>query len=52
MPFVIDESEVVAAALDSTLPEPAAHAAEVVGRAAASAKHAVTSAFRKLPGRP
>src|SRR6476646_8279987 len=27
MPFVIDESEVVAAALDSTLPEPAAHAA-------------------------
>ena len=51
-PFVVDESEVVAAALDSTLPEPAAHAAEVVGRAAASAKHAVTSAFRKLPGRP
>jgi DNA-binding transcriptional ArsR family regulator len=33
------------------LPEPAAHAAEVVGRAAASAKHAVTSALRKLPGR-
>ena len=52
MPFVVDESEVVAAALDSTLPEPAAHAAEVVGRAAASAKHAVASAFRKLPGRP
>jgi DNA-binding transcriptional ArsR family regulator len=34
-----------------TLPEPAAHAADVVGRAAASAKHAVTSALRKLPGR-
>jgi DNA-binding transcriptional ArsR family regulator len=34
-----------------TLPEPAVHAAEVVGRAAASAKYAVTNAFRKLPGR-
>ncbi|GAB2710643.1 metalloregulator ArsR/SmtB family transcription factor [Microbacterium marinum] len=33
------------------LPESAAHAAEVVGRAAASAKHAVTSVFSKLPGR-
>ncbi|MCK6067183.1 MULTISPECIES: ArsR/SmtB family transcription factor [Microbacterium] len=35
----------------ATLPEPAAHAADVVGRAAASAKHAVTAALRKLPGR-
>lgn len=34
-----------------SLPEPAAHAADVVGRAAASAKHAVTTAFRKFPGR-
>ena len=34
-----------------SLPEPAAHAAEVVGRAAASARHAVTTAFRRLPGR-
>ncbi|WP_394279173.1 ArsR/SmtB family transcription factor [Microbacterium sp.] len=33
------------------LPESAAHAAEVVGRAAASAKHAVTSVLNKLPGR-
>ena len=33
------------------LPEPAAHAAEVVGRAAASAKHAFESALKKLPGR-
>jgi len=52
MPFVVDEALVVAAALDSSLPEQAAHAAEVVGRAAASAKHVVTTAFRKLPGRP
>lgn len=37
--------------LPLTLPEGAAHAADVVGRAAASAKHAVTSALRKLPGR-
>jgi DNA-binding transcriptional ArsR family regulator len=35
----------------ATLPEQAAHAAEVVGRAAASAKHALESALRKLPGR-
>jgi len=33
------------------LPDSAAHAAEVVGRAAASAKHALESAFKKLPGR-
>ena len=33
------------------LPEGAAAAAEAVGRAAAQAKHVVTSALRKLPGR-
>lgn len=33
------------------LPESAAHAADVVGRAAASAKYAVANAFKKLPGR-
>lgn len=33
------------------LPEQAAHAADVVGRAAASAKHALNSVFGKLPGR-
>ncbi|MCP2636223.1 metalloregulator ArsR/SmtB family transcription factor [Microbacterium sp. HD4P20] len=38
-------------AAPSSLPEPAAHAAEVVGRAAASAKHAFENALRKLPGR-
>ena len=35
----------------STLPDSAAHAADVVGRAAASAKHALESALKKLPGR-
>ncbi|MFG6444202.1 ArsR/SmtB family transcription factor [Microbacterium sp. P06] len=35
----------------ATLPEPAMHAAEVVGRAAAQAKNAMTNAWRKLPGR-
>lgn len=35
----------------STLPDSAAHAAELVGRAAASAKHAWDSALKKLPGR-
>jgi DNA-binding transcriptional ArsR family regulator len=34
-----------------TLPDSAAHAAETVGRVAASAKHAFTSVFNKLPGR-
>jgi DNA-binding transcriptional ArsR family regulator len=33
------------------LPDSAAHAAEVVGRAAASAKHALENAFKRLPGR-
>ncbi|WP_292836312.1 metalloregulator ArsR/SmtB family transcription factor [Microbacterium sp.] len=35
----------------SSLPDSAAHAAELVGRAAASAKHAWESALKKLPGR-
>lgn len=34
-----------------SLPDTAAHAAEVVGRAAASAKHALENAFKRLPGR-
>lgn len=34
-----------------SLPEPAAHAAEVVGRVAASAQHAVAAALKKFPGR-
>ncbi|MFJ6653714.1 ArsR/SmtB family transcription factor [Microbacterium sp. NPDC091313] len=43
--FAVDEPAAAA------LPEPAVQAAEAVGRAAASAKHAVTAALRKLPGR-
>ncbi len=35
----------------AALPESAAAAADLVGRAAASAKHAVTSVFNKIPGR-
>jgi len=35
----------------STLPDSAAHAADTLGRAAASAKHAFESALKKLPGR-
>lgn len=50
VPFLGAQADVVELA-GVSLPEPAAHAAEVVGRAAASARHAVTSAFRKLPGR-
>ncbi|NYE19140.1 ArsR/SmtB family transcription factor [Microbacterium immunditiarum] len=35
----------------AALPDSAAHAAEVVGRAAASAKHVLENALKKLPGR-
>lgn len=49
VPFLDDGAE--APAVLSSLPEPAAHAAEVVGRAAASAKHALENALRKFPGR-
>src|SRR6478735_2866318 len=49
VPFLGDESGADLAA--STLTESAAHAADVVGRAAASAKYAVASALKKLPGR-
>ena len=49
VPFVTVEEE----PLDDPVPLPvsAAHAAEVVGRAAASAKYAVTNAFRTISGR-
>jgi DNA-binding transcriptional ArsR family regulator len=50
VPFLGDEDDPDAAG-GSVLTDSAAHAADVVGRAAASAKHAVTTAFKKLPGR-
>ncbi len=51
IPFLDDGSDADALAGASTLPDSAAHAADVVGRAAASAKHAFESALKKLPGR-
>ncbi|HWI30493.1 MAG TPA: metalloregulator ArsR/SmtB family transcription factor [Microbacterium sp.] len=52
VPFLIDDTEVEedseVDAANHNLPDGAAHAAEVVGRAAASAKHAVASALRRL----
>ena len=50
VPF-LDEDLVPAPAGASTLPEPAVAAADLVGRAAASAKHAWDSAFKRFPGR-
>ena len=50
LPFLGDEADLDIPAL-SSLPEGAAHAADVVGRAAASAKYAVEKALKKLPGR-
>jgi DNA-binding PadR family transcriptional regulator len=51
VPFLVDDDHTDASATGAALPEPAAHAAEVVGRAAASAKYVVATALRKLPGR-
>lgn len=48
MPFFFDEEHEDGA---PTLTDSAAQAADVVGRAAASAKHAFTSVFGKIPGR-
>ena len=50
IPLLGDETDADIPAL-SSLPEGAAHAADVVGRAAASAKYAVEKALKKLPGR-
>lgn len=49
MPFLDDGA--VDAAVAVALSESAAQAADRLGRAAASAKHALESAFKKLPGR-
>lgn len=50
VPFLDGAADETAPAQPS-LPDSAAHAAEVVGRAAASAKHALETALKKLPGR-
>lgn len=52
VPFLDDGAGGDAAdAAVTSLPDSAAHAADVVGRAAASAKHAFETALKKLPGR-
>jgi len=48
MPFVLDEGPSTTAV---TLPEPAAAAADLVGRAAASTKHAFENVLKRIPGR-
>ena len=50
VPF-LDENGAPAEDPAVALPDSAAHAAEVVGRAAASAKHALENALKRLPGR-
>ena len=52
IPFLDDGMDAAAeAAGASMLPDSAAHAADTLGRAAASAKHALETALKKLPGR-
>jgi DNA-binding transcriptional ArsR family regulator len=48
MPFMMDEPLAVPAA---SLPESAVAAADLVGRAAASTKHALENVFKRIPGR-
>lgn len=52
VPFLIDETDadVLVSMSAGALPDTAVHAADVVGRAAASAKHVVQTAFKRLPG--
>ncbi|MFJ4173271.1 ArsR/SmtB family transcription factor [Microbacterium sp. NPDC089696] len=53
VPFLVDAYGDSAPHVDFSgqpLPDGAAHAAEVVGRAAASARHVVTSALKRLGG--
>jgi DNA-binding transcriptional ArsR family regulator len=51
VPFLEDDGDVAVDLSGVALPDSAAHAAEVVGRAAASAKHAFENALKRLPGR-
>lgn len=51
VPFLNDDTDAEDDGGASILSDSAAHTAEVVGRAAASAKHAVANALKKLPGR-
>jgi len=50
VPF-LDDDGAIGGDTGAALTDSAAHAAEVVGRAAASAKHALENAFKRLPGR-
>jgi DNA-binding transcriptional ArsR family regulator len=51
VPFLDDDGAVPVDLTGVALPDSAAHAAEVVGRAAASAKHALENALKRFPGR-
>jgi len=50
VPF-LDDDGAIGGDTGAALTDSAAHAAEVVGRAAASAKHALENALKRLPGR-
>jgi DNA-binding transcriptional ArsR family regulator len=49
MPFVMDDEPIVTS--PASLPESAVAAADLVGRAAASTKHALENVFKRIPGR-
>ncbi|MFT4280487.1 ArsR/SmtB family transcription factor [Microbacterium sp.] len=49
VPFIMGDEPVSTASV--TLPDSAAAAADLVGRAAASTKHAIESVFKRMPGR-
>lgn len=49
MPFVVDDTPIDLPPV--SLPDSAVAAADLVGRAAASTKHALESVFKRIPGR-
>jgi DNA-binding transcriptional ArsR family regulator len=51
MPFIIGDDDDALSTAAVTLPEPAAAAADLVGRAAASTKHALENVLKRIPGR-
>lgn len=51
VPFLVDETDTEAVLVAAGLPDSAVRTADVVGRAAASAKHAIDAALKKFPGR-
>lgn len=51
MPFIVDDLPIELPTTTATLPDSAVAAADLVGRAAASTKHAFETVLKRMPGR-